>query len=323
MIERALLTGAAGQDGSYLADALLALGVEVHGLVRGEPDERDGLVEGVVAHVGDLADIPETGRLVERLAPDLVVNLAAISSVARSWADPVGTATVNGTAVAGLLDACARVHESGRPIRFVQASSGEIFSGSGVTPQTEDAPIRPTSPYGAAKAFAHHLVTVWRARGLFASNAILYNHESPRRPEDFLSRKVTRGVAAIALGDQDVLRLGDLDVARDWGWAPDVADALVRIARADAPDDFVVATGTARTAREFVAAAFAAAGIDDWESHVVIDAALFRPVEAPLLVGDATRIRTRLGWRPTTTFEEIVAAMVEHDLAELRRARVP
>jgi GDPmannose 4,6-dehydratase len=238
-----------------------------------------------------------------------------VSSVAQSWAEPDLTARVNGAAAVALLESALQAQDKhGRPVRFVQASSAEIFGEPATSPQTEDTPVRPVNPYGAAKAYAHLAVDVYRRRGLHAVSAILYNHESPRRPEQFVTRKITRGVAAIAHGRADHLTLGNLDARRDWGWAPDYVDAMVRAARADQPADYVVATGVGHTVRDFVAAAFTAAGIDDWEPLVRTDPALVRPADPADLVGDATRARTRLGWAPTVTFEELVRRMVAADL---------
>ena len=202
-------------------------------------------------------------------------------------------------------------------MRFVQASSAEIFGLPDRSPQDEDTPVRPANPYGAAKAFAHLMVDVYRHRGLHAVSLVLYNHESPRRPEQFVTRKITAGVAAISAGTASRLTLGNLAAVRDWGWAPDFVDAMVRAARADVPRDYVVATGESHSVEEFVAAAFRCVGIDDWASYVDVDPALFRPVDAQALTGDPTRIRTDLGWAPTVGFEDVVRRMVEADLALL------
>ncbi|MWV59574.1 GDP-mannose 4,6-dehydratase [Rathayibacter sp. VKM Ac-2754] len=316
----AFVTGASGQDGGYLVERLLADGWDVAALVRGGDDS--SLPSAVRPFEGDLRDAAGLGRAVAAAAPDAVFHLAGISSVAQSWQEPVLTAEVTGTAVAALLEAAMALQESsGREVRFVQASSSEIFGAATENPQTESTPIRPVSPYGAAKAFAHHLVGVYRGRGLHASSAILYNHESPRRPESFVTRKITAGVAAIAVGAAEELSLGNLDARRDWGWAPDYVDALLRASRAESADDYVVATGVAHSVREFVGAAFAAAGIDEWEDRVVIDPRFARPVDAPEMRGDASKAREALGWAPTVGFEDIVARMVENDLELARRAR--
>jgi GDPmannose 4,6-dehydratase len=310
---RAFLTGLGGQDGGYLAERLLADGVEVHALTHEQ--EPPPHAPGVELHPGDLTRVDEVRGLLLDLAPDEVYNLAAVSSVAQSWAEPDLTARVNGAAAVALLESALQAQDKhGRPVRLVQASSAEIFGEPATSPQTEDTPVRPVNPYGAAKAYAHLAVDVYRRRGLHAVSAILYNHESPRRPEQFVTRKITRGVAAIAHGRADHLTLGNLDARRDWGWAPDYVDAMVRAARADQPADYVVATGVGHTVRDFVAAAFTAAGIDDWEPLVRTDPALVRPADPADLVGDATRARTRLGWAPTVTFEELVRRMVAADL---------
>ncbi len=308
----ALITGVSGQDGSYLAEQLLAEGAEVHAL--GLPN--DAPVPGVEMHVGDVADIDRTRALLLDVAPDEVYNLAAISSVARSWAEPDLTARVNGAAAVGLLESALQVQDgTGRAVRFMQASSAEIFGLPDRSPQGEDTPVRPVNPYGAAKAFAHLMVDVYRRRDLHAVSLILYNHESPRRPEQFVTRKITAGVAAIARGRAERLTLGNLAATRDWGWAPDYTAAMVLAARADVPRDYVVATGESHSVEEFVAAAFSCVGIDDWASYVDVDPALLRPVDAPDLAGDATLIRTELGWSPTVGFKEVVERMVEADLA--------
>ncbi|WP_341805286.1 GDP-mannose 4,6-dehydratase [Nocardioides ochotonae] len=311
---RALITGVGGQDGSYLAERLVAEGLEVHALVH--PDEPLPERPGVTLHACDVADTARTRALVRDLAPDELYNLAAISSVARSWSEPDLVARVNGLAVAGLLESAWLAQEaSGRPVRFVQASSAEIFGAPCRSPQDESTPIRPVNPYGAAKAYAHHLVGVYRERGLHASGLVLYNHESPRRPVQFVTRKITSTVAAIAQGRADVLRLGNLAARRDWGWAPDYVDAMVRSARAGHADDYVVATGESHSVRDLVAVAFTHVGIDDWERYVEVDQALVRPTDAAELVGDSSRIRAVLSWRPTATFHDVVTRLVDADLA--------
>jgi GDPmannose 4,6-dehydratase len=272
----------------------------------------------VVWHEGDLADTDAIRALVARVGPREIYNLGGVSSVATSWREPLLTAQVTGLGALGLMEAAHGLQEaSGQPVRVLQASSAEIFGSPATSPQDESTPVRPTSPYGAAKAFAHHMAGVYRARGLPVSTCILYNHESPRRPETFVTRKISRGAAAIALGRSDELALGNLDAVRDWGWAPDYVDAMVRAVRAPVPDDYVVATGVPHSVRDFVAAAFAAAGVEDWERYVRIDPAFVRPDDPAVLCGDATRARERLGWSPTTTFDEVVEAMVRADLEDL------
>jgi GDPmannose 4,6-dehydratase len=310
-VTRALVTGIGGQDGSYLAERLLADGTEVHALVLHDDAAPPFCPPEVTLHVGDLADVDATRRLVLDLAPDEVYNLAAISSVAQSWQEPDLTAQVNGLAAVALMESARQV---GDHVRVIQASSAEIFGEPDQSPQTEHTPVRPLNPYGAAKAYAHLAVAVQRRRGVHASSLVLYNHESPRRPDRFVTRKITRGVAAIAQGRASELVLGNLDARRDWGWAPDYVDAMVRAALADQPEDYVIATGVGHTVRDFVATAFRHAGITDWEALVTSDPALTRPADAADLTGDATRARERLGWAPTVDFDGVVAAMVAADL---------
>ncbi|GAA1439208.1 GDP-mannose 4,6-dehydratase [Mycobacterium cookii] len=310
MTARALITGIGGQDGSYLAERLVADGMEVHALVLSADGHPAHCPDEVVLHAGDLGDLAATRELVREVAPSEVYNLAAISSVAQSWDEPDLTAHVNGQAAVALMESARLVGD----VRLVQASSAEIFGEPAASPQTESTPVAPLNPYGAAKAFAHLSARVFRQRGLHVSSAILYNHESPRRHERFVTRKITSTVAAIARGDADELVLGNLDARRDWGWAPDYVDAMVRAARADEPADYVVATGRAHSVRELVAAAFAAAGIPEWLHLVRQDERFFRPADPTELVGDASKAREVLGWAPTVGFEEIVARMVAADL---------
>lgn len=319
----ALVTGITGQDGGYLAEQLVAAGHRVHGTVLGA--DRDGvpghlaaLGDAVELHAADLARPEQLAALVDRVQPDAVFNLAGLSSVAASWDDPVTTFDVNARAVLALLEHLHRRRRDGGPeVRFVQASSGEVFAGAGPEPITEQSRISPVNPYGTAKAAAHLAVGMYRARGLHASSLVLFNHESPRRPDRFVTRKITRGVAAIAAGRSDVLTLGNLDVSRDWGWAPDYARAMVLAAGAERADDYIVATGRPHSLRDLVAAAFAEVGIPDWERFLRSDPALVRPADAEVLVGDSTRLRERLGWAPSVGFEEMVAAMVRADVEEL------
>ena len=311
MTPRAFVTGIGGQDGSYLAERLVADGMEVHALVLDAEGPPPHCPEQVVLHAGDIGDVEATRRLVLEIAPAEIYNLAAISSVAQSWDEPDLTAHVNGSAAVALMESARLV---GSDVRLVQASSAEVFGEPPHAPQTEATPIRPVNPYGAAKAFAHLSAGVFRQRDLHVSSAILYNHESPRRPDRFVTRKITSTVAAIARGDADHLALGNLDARRDWGWAPDYVDAMVRAARAQTPADYVIATGRAHSVRDFVAAAFAAADIRDWEPLLRQDAAFMRPADPSELVGDATLARDVLGWTPTVAFEEIVARMVATDL---------
>jgi GDPmannose 4,6-dehydratase len=259
-------------------------------------------------------------QLIEEVEPDVVFNLGGMSSVAKSWQQPYEAAMVTGAASVALLEAAWRLQErSGRPVRFVQASSAEIFGNAAQVPQTEATPIRPVTPYGAAKAFAHHAVETYRSRGLFASSAILYNHESLRRPASFVTRRITLGVAAIALGLKDRMLLGNLDAVRDFGWAPDYVDALDRIATAEQADDFIVATGESHSVKDFAARAFEAADIPDGLSRIDTDPRFQRPAEALEMRGDPGKIWAILGWTATTDFQSIVQMMVAHDINLVRQ----
>lgn len=313
----ALITGITGQDGGYLAERLLAEGYEVHGLVH----PGDLLVKELTArspavrlHDGDLTDDQSLAKVVAAARPDEVYNFAGISSVAFSWERPVLTADVTALGAARLLEHVWQHQErSGQRVSFLQASSAEIFGDAEVAPQNESTPVCPNNPYGASKAFAHQLVGVYRGRGMHAVSAILYNHESPRRPPTFVTRKITRAAARIAAGIDKELVLGNLDARRDWGWAPDYVDAVVRASRHSEADDYVVATGEAHSVSDFVGAAFKRVGIDDWQPLVRSDPAFVRPADAALQVGDATRARTALGWAPSVSFEELVGRMVDAD----------
>ncbi|GIG29923.1 GDP-mannose 4,6-dehydratase [Cellulomonas marina] len=319
---RALVTGVTGQDGGYLVERLLADGVQVHGLVQ----SRDGAAADLAAahpelvlHTGDLADHDGLRGLVDEVEPDEVYNLAGISSVAYSWEHPTLTAQLSGVAAAVLLEAAHALQErTGRRVACVQASSAEIFGQAERSPQDERTPVAPVSPYGAAKAYAHHMAAVYRGRDLHVASCILFNHESPRRPTAFVTRKITAAAARIGHDGHGVMRLGNLEARRDWGWAPDYVDAMVRAARHTTAEDFVVATGQTHSVGEFAEAALRRAGIgDDWAQHVEVDPAFFRPVDAAVLVGDPTKARTLLGWEPTVTFTELVGRMVDHDVALL------
>lgn len=311
---RAFITGATGQDGTYLTQHLHALGYEVHGLVRpGDPAPTDqGLI---TVHHGDLTDRPALTALLDEIRPDQIYNLGGLSSVAFCWTEPVLAAEVNGAAAVFLMEAAWKLQEeTGDAIAFVQASSAEMFGEAEISPQNESTPIRPVNPYGASKAFAHLSAGVYRARGLHASSMILYNHESPLRSQSFVTRKITQGAAAIAKGEATELRLGNLDARRDWGWAPDYVAAMALAAAHDEPGDYVIGTGEAHSVRDFVAAAFAGSGVDDWERYVVQDPAFYRPVDPTFLLADPTKARVELGWAPTSTFGDLVGRMVAVDL---------
>jgi len=318
---RALITGIGGQDGSYLAQQLLEEGYEVVGMVR-PPVERELPLLGRDAPrirqvPGDLADHASLRAVVAEVAPDELYHLAAPTFVPASWADPGAVLHEIAGATAALLSAASELPS---PPRVFVAASSEVFGDAGESPQHERSPMRPRSPYGVAKLAAHGLVGVMRARfGLFAVSGITYNHESPRRPERFLPRKVTRGAAAIALGRQDELVLGSLDAVRDWSHAADVMRGARLALAADQPDDYVFASGAGRTVRELVDAAFAAAGVSP-EGRIRVDPAFVRPPEATAPVGDPARARAALGWTPTITFEGMIAEMVAADLAALRGA---
>jgi GDPmannose 4,6-dehydratase len=313
----ALITGITGQTGSYLAEILAERGWVLHGLIR-EDDAVSGTALPGSARpvVADLADRGSVKAAIADVEPDSIINLAALSSVALSWKEPLATAEVNGLSVAAILDAAHELQQrADKRVVFVQASSAEIFGAPVVSPQNEQTPVAPLNPYGASKAYAHHLTSVYRALGVAASSCILYNHESPRRPESFVTRKITAGVSRIEAGLQERLVLGDLTVRRDWGWAPDYAAAIAAVASGDHPDSYVVATGESHSIADFVSAAFATIGVSDWRSYVTVDQSLIRPADAPDLRGDSTRIRERFGWRPSMSFGAIVRAMVENDRA--------
>lgn len=321
---RVVITGVTGQDGSYLAERLVDEGAEVHGLVHSADAATAAFAEShprIRLHHGDLGDEESLRRLLDDVEPDEVYNLGGISSVALSWKEPVLTGRLSGLAVTVLLDAATRVQErTGRRVSFVQASSSEIFGDAPSSPQDESTPLSPVSPYGAAKAYAHHAAAVYRGRGLHVATCILFNHESPRRPTTFVTRKITSAAAQIARTGSGTIRLGNLEARRDWGWAPDYVDAMVRAARHDVAGDFVVATGSTHTVAEFAEAALRRAGLgDDWERHVESAPEFFRPADTSVMVGDPGRARRELGWRPTVDFEEVVGRMVDHDLELVER----
>ncbi|RYV51372.1 GDP-mannose 4,6-dehydratase [Pengzhenrongella frigida] len=323
---RAFVTGITGQDGGYLAEQLLAEGVEVHGMVRAGDDDAVGALLGrspdVVLHEGDLGDAERLGALIAQLKPDEIYNLAGISSVAYSWKEPVLTAQLSGVAAAVVLGAAWRLQEdTGHRVACLQPSSAEIFGDAERSPQDESTPVRPMSPYGAAKAYAHHMSGVYRGRGLHVATCIFFNHESPRRPLAFVTRKITAAAARIGADGSGVIRLGNLDAARDWGWAPDYVDAMVRAVRHPQPDDYVIASGRTHTVADFAEAALRRAGVgDSWREHVEVDPAFLRPADASTPVGDASKAREVLGWEPTVRFEELVGRMVDHDMELLRRS---
>lgn len=310
---RALITGAGGQDGSLLAPLLADRGYEVVGTAL----DADTRVEDAETVVLDLEDPVAVRSAVRELRPIEVYHLASVSFVPDWWNDPVGLSRSAAAGVAGLLDG---VRHEAAEARFVYAASAEMFGAPDREPQDEETPIRPMTPYGAAKAFGHFLTQSFRRKySLHASSAILFNHESTRRPAHFLTRKVTQGAVAIKLGHASELELGDLSPRRDWGWAEDHVRALALMAQQREPDDYVIATGEAHTVEEFVAAAFDEVGLD-WREHVRRDESLVRPGEAAALVGNPTKARELLGWEPTVGFRELVRRMVEADLQRASEA---
>lgn len=303
---RSLITGITGQDGGYLAELLLAEGATVFGV-----SADDGWVpDGVEMSRIDLRDREQVASAIAAIRPDEIYNLAGISSVAQSWDCPDLTMDVN---TLGLLRIIEAVREHVPHARIVQANSAEMFA-EDVPVQDEATPIRPRNPYGISKAAAHEIVQVYRDIDVSISSAILFNHESPRRPETFVTRRITRGVARIARGTSDVLELGNLEARRDWGHARDVVRALRLIARHEPPDDFVIGTGVTRSVADFVSAAFAHVGIEDWQKHVQVDTDLLRPTDAPQRCADPQKAARLLGWTPEISFDSMVAEMVDTDL---------
>jgi len=313
---RAFITGICGQDGPYLARHLLGAGHEVWGMARGQQRPEwarvQALCPGLRLARGDLADQSSLQAALAACRPDVVYNLAALSFVGTSWLQPAVVADITGLGALRLLDA---IRFTCPAARFVQASSSEMY-GQAVPgiPQDEETPFAPRSPYAIAKVLAHHVTVNYReSHGLHASTAIMFNHESPRRGEEFVTRKVTRAVAAIAAGRQEELVLGRLDPRRDWGWAPEYAEALPLIAARDEPGDYVLATGITRSVAEWCEAAFAVAGLD-WQDYTRSDPALYRPAEVEYLRGDAGKAKRELGWEARVPFGEIARRMTEHDL---------
>ncbi len=318
---RALITGITGQDGSYLAELLLDKGYEVFGMTRRASTENveriAHLVDRVTLVQGDLLDPPSLVSALRTAEPHEAYNLAAQSFVPTSWNQPVLTAEFTGVGVTRMLEAVRAVDPD---IRFYQASSSEMFGKVREVPQNEQTPFYPRSPYGVAKAYGHYITVNYReSYGLYAVSGILFNHESPRRGLEFVTRKISDGVARIKLGLVDELRLGNLDAERDWGYAADYVEAMWRMLKQDEPEDYVVATGEPRSVREFADIAFAHAGLEV-DHFVKVDPQFLRPAEVDHLVGDATKAREKLGWQPTTTFRELVELMVDADLDRLTAA---
>ena len=314
-MKRALITGITGQDGSYLADLLLEKGYEVHGMVRRASTEKfdrlEHLRDRITLHQGDLLDQRSLVDTLRAARPDEVYNLAAMSYVAVSWIQPTLTAEFTGVGVTRMLEALREVSPEAR---FYQASSSEMFGKVLETPQTETTPFYPRSPYGVAKVYGHFITVNYReSYDMHLASGILFNHESPRRGLEFVTRKITWHAAAIKLGRAEELRLGNLDAKRDWGYAKDYVEAMWLMLQRDTPEDFVIATGVTNTVRRCVEVAFDRAGLD-WERYVVIDDAFKRPAEVDLLVGNPAKAKEELGWEPRTSFEELIRLMVDADL---------
>ncbi|HEY8737648.1 MAG TPA: GDP-mannose 4,6-dehydratase [Candidatus Dormibacteraeota bacterium] len=326
MPKRALITGITGQDGSYLAELLLAKGYEVHGVVRRSSSMNRGRIDHLehdnpshadgarfLLHYGDMTDSGGLNRLVMTVNPDEIYNLAAQSQVHISFDQPEYTGNTDGLGTTRLLEA---IRATGRPTRFYQASTSEIF-GSTPPPQNEQTPMHPRSPYGVAKLYAHWITVNYReAYGMFACSGILFNHESPRRGENFVTRKVTRGVASILAGRSTKIRLGNLDSKRDWGYAPDYVEAMWLMLQQEKPEDYVIATGKQWSVKQLAEVAFGLVGLE-WRKYVEVDQAYLRPAEVPDLCGDSSKARAALGWSPKTGFEDMIREMLEHDIAAL------
>jgi GDPmannose 4,6-dehydratase len=322
MKPKALITGITGQDGSYLAELLLAKGYEVYGMVRRASTETFERIAPIIPQIhlrqADLLDQLSLIELMKDVCPDEIYNLAAMSFVPTSWNQPVLTGEFTGIGVTKMLEAMR--HACPRA-RFYQASSSEMFGKVRATPQNELTPFYPRSPYGAAKVYGHYITVNYReSYNLFAVSGILFNHESPRRGKEFVTRKISDGVARIKLGLADTLDLGNLDAHRDWGFAGDYVEAMWLMLQQPAPDDFVVGTGVAHSVRNFVELAFAHAGLD-WTRHVVADPRLVRPAEVEHLLADPRKARQKLGWEPRVSFAGLVRMMVDADLARLKEAR--
>ncbi|MCV7220891.1 GDP-mannose 4,6-dehydratase [Mycolicibacterium elephantis] len=330
MTKRALITGITGQDGSYLAELLLNKGYEVHGVIRRASTFNTSRIDHLYVdphspdarlflHYGDLSDGARLVTLLADIKPAEVYNLAAQSHVRVSFDEPEHTADTTGTGTIRMLEA---VRLSGIETRFYQASSSELY-GTTPSPQDENTPFAPCSPYAAAKLYSYWITRNYReAYGIFAANGILFNHESPRRGETFVTRKITRAVAAIKAGKQECLYMGNLDAVRDWGYAPEYVEGMWRMLQADEPDDYVLSTGVGITVREFLEIAFAHAGLN-WEDHVRFDERYLRPTEVDSLIGDSTRARTKLGWQPTVNGRDLARLMVDADVEALENAGRP
>jgi len=324
-MKKALITGITGQDGSYLTELLLEKGYEVHGIIRRSSSFNTARISHLykdiheldtrlILHYGDVTDGSRLEQLIERIGPDEVYNLAAQSHVRVSFDEPIYTANVVALGMLRLLEAIRTVYGAASPVRFYQASSSEMYGKVREVPQTELTPFYPRSPYACAKVYAFYQVVNYReAYGMHASNGILFNHESPRRGETFVTRKITRGIARILAGKDKKIYLGNLEAQRDWGYAGDYVEAMWLMLQQDQPDDYVIATGRTWKVRHFLDAACALVGID-WNDIVCIDERYLRPTEVDLLIGDPGKARERLGWQPRTAFPELVRLMLKEDL---------
>jgi GDPmannose 4,6-dehydratase len=331
-MKRALITGITGQDGSFLAEFLLTRGYEVHGLIRRASTFNTGRLDGIYAdpheqdaalflHYGDVADGTGLRRTIEKVQPDEIYHLAAQSHVRVSFDQPEYTADVVATGALRLLETVRdHIKVTGKPVKIYQAGSSEMF-GAAKPPQNESTPFYPRSPYAVSKVAAHwYSINYREAYGMFVSNGILFNHESERRGETFVTRKITRALGRIKMGLQDKLFLGNLDAKRDWGYAGDYVEAMWLLLQQEEPGDFVIATGEARSVREFLDQAAEGYGLD-WHKHVETDPRYLRPTEVDYLLGDSTRAREKLGWKPRVSFQEMVRRMVAHDLDLARQER--
>lgn len=319
MTRRALITGITGQDGSYLAELLLEKSYEVHGMVRRSSEEKferiGHLRDRIKLHQGDLLDQFSLAALLEEIEPHEVYNLAAQSFVPTSWNQPVLTGEFTALGVTKMLEA---IRHTQSKARFYQASSSEMFGMVREVPQTEETPFYPRSPYGVAKVYGHHITVNYRESfGIYAVSGILFNHESPRRGLEFVTRKVTNGAARIKLGLQDRLSVGNLDAKRDWGYAGNYVDAMWQMLQPERPEDYVIATGKSHSVREVCEIAFGRLGLD-WRKHVHVDPALVRPAEVDLLIGDASKAKKKLGWEAKVQFQELIEMMVDADLEKAR-----
>jgi len=319
---RALITGITGQDGLYLGELLREKGYEIFGLIRGDANPKLDLVRQILPEVtlleGDLVDVNSLQSAFDMAEPDEIYNLAAISSVAYSWKNPGITTDVTAKGTLNMLEATKNYAGEDLPkIRYYQASSSEIFGKAQEVPQTEKTLLWPRSPYGVAKVFGHYMTINYReAYGMHASSGILFNHESPRRGPEFVTRKITQAVARISLGLQDDIVLGNLDVRRDWGFAGDYVEAMWLMTQHETPDDYIVATGKDHSLFDFLAAAFESAGVRNWQDKVKQDPQFMRPAEVDIVVGDSSKARKELNWEPRVNFGELVDMMVQSDLAE-------